>query len=166
MNFRFFYTWRTPLMTIAYGDMLVRIKVKPGAKFVLINESEDVNARNCSPKETNTIHVGYDLRGASEYILCSPDVVESWSHDTEQTLSELKKEHQWVDHHDENDFDSFIHDENLPLLDIHYSQKRKQLKKLTDKGELFCDPSMDRSECEARHFTSHISYYFNDPGSP
>ena len=105
-----FYTWRTPLSTFGYGDTLVRIKLKPNVRF----EPISVNDRDCSRLEgkDNVVYVDY-MGGpmwpanASEYLICSSGVVDSWSYGRAETLAEMERDAQWISTHSAADFDQY-----------------------------------------------------------
>lgn len=110
----FLYLWRTPVGSFGYGDLSIRIKLKPNVKFKLIGRFE----RKCpiSPEQdANTVYVwdgqGMNhLEGYSEYILCSSGPVESWSYGMPQALEEIKRELTWIFTHSENDYDRLVKD--------------------------------------------------------
>jgi hypothetical protein len=88
------YTWRTPLGTFGYGSSLIRLKLREGVNFKWIKQEE----RNCKifPKEETqqTVYVAVLNKGSgmSEYLLCSPKVVESWSKNSLGSKLEALKE--------------------------------------------------------------------------
>jgi hypothetical protein len=170
MNFPYLYTWRTPIMTVTYGHVQLRIKLKKGVKFVPIDEDRGSIHRQCNGDEIDTIHVGYTKTGVSEYILCSPSVVESWSYDTPEATREMEREQQWVTSHGRESFDLFVRDLNRDWLAEHvlneggYSQRLAALKSSGSKGEIFYADGVPKDR--ARHFSSKFKSYFNPGVSP
>lgn len=167
INFRFLYAWRTPWLSSPYGSALLRIKLKPGVRFVAINEYPSPDARNCHSGESGTIHVGYRSVGAesySEYILCSPDVVESWSVDTREALAEIDRERAWIGSHASDDYDSYVRRTDLDVIAAHLpaeetEPKLASLRELAGDGRIFYAPGVP--EDRARHFATKQPGYFN-----
>lgn len=96
------YTWRTPLGSFGYGNIQLRYKLKKGVTFKLIDESK----RNCrlytSSEKSNTIFVAWLHRpehiiNAVDYIICSPEVIESWSEGTYGAYYETAKERDFIE---------------------------------------------------------------------
>jgi hypothetical protein len=94
------FFWRTPAGTFAYGDMAMRVKLKPNAKFVLIDRVQ--RDKGCDyltqsfQKDAIFVHYFFKTKG-SEYILCSDKSVDSWSYGTQTHLDEIKTEVAFID---------------------------------------------------------------------
>ncbi len=89
----YLYTFRTPLATFGYGDVQIRIKLKAGVRFRYISSDQRHCDSYSSEERSSTVFVAYlDWIAATDYILCSPDVVESWSARTLGSRMEAEKE--------------------------------------------------------------------------
>jgi hypothetical protein len=92
------FLWRTPVGSFGYGPRAVRLKLKPNVKFVKV----EFDNRDCQTlKETYNVgktvftHASADIGNGdySEYIICSDDVVESWSTDMSFAAQEMSKDY-------------------------------------------------------------------------
>lgn len=88
----YLYTWRTPMGTFGYGDTQVRMKLKGDVEFKLIDMDERDCRRFPQEEKDNTIYVIIVHDYGSEYLLCSKNVLESWSRDTYGAQVESIKE--------------------------------------------------------------------------
>ena len=96
------YTALSPVSTFGYGMIPVRLKIKPGVKYILTLDSKFKEANQCKAyfkfgilteaSASNTIVVrimdAYDF-SLMEYNICSSDVIESWSYGTRQNYDEI-----------------------------------------------------------------------------
>ena len=114
-------TWRTPLGEFAFGDYLIRIKLKPNLKFFL-NAGEWEETGGCKylsdEDKKNTIIFGYYSGGKnfSDYVICSPEVIHSWSYGTPKIHQELLQEYVWVK----------MHEDQLDLFDRPYKTRKTE----------------------------------------
>lgn len=163
IRFDFLYTWRTPVETVEFGDTQIRLKLKPDARFVLVDETRE--SRNCRSDEKNTIHVGYRyaVEGSirSEYILCDPAVVESWSIDTKEAFAELERERAWILAHGESDYDRFERPNSIRSLlgTSIIGDLFSKIRQRSGDGRIFYAPGVP--EDRARHFSTKLPSYFN-----
>lgn len=177
------YTWRTPLGTFGYGDVAIRIKLKADTQFALIGEFD----RDCDrlPNPENTVYVAY-LKGmfpekgstdASEYLICSSNVIESWSYGTEDLLKEMQREATWAEAHETYDFDRYSKSkqieagENCILRALNLDGKNNSLETLLrnfaeiiemvkkSEGGVFYAAGVEHSL--DRHLQTRIPSYFN-----
>lgn len=84
---------RTPLATSIYGSFSYRVKLKPNVKYKLVDWTYGYS--KCyfpEAEKRNTVYVNQDKNGFSEYVLCSPEPVESWSFGTQEHLNEMDRE--------------------------------------------------------------------------
>lgn len=111
-NIKVLYMGLTPASTFPYGNSMVQLKVRPGVSFVNIENSwyEDNWGGDCSKvpqnKRDNVIVYKYRAFEDSghfgvygvylEYQACSPQVFESWSHDTSYNYDEIVKDYLWM----------------------------------------------------------------------
>jgi hypothetical protein len=94
-NKKYIYTWRTPLGSFGYGDILIRLKLKKNVKFKWLRQG--VPFACPQPDQENTVYVhsfefGFFLVTGVEYILCSKGPVESWSVGQRGTQIEAENE--------------------------------------------------------------------------
>lgn len=176
------YAWRTPLGTFGYGDTLIRIKLKAGVKFALISEFD----RSCDKLEgaEDTVFVAplagmFPERGslaASDYLICSSGMVESWSHGRPETFEEMRREALWAAGHGTKDFDRYSKasletgedcvlraipmdgtNTTLPTLLRNFAEIEQAIAK--KEGRIFYAPGVKPSP--ARHFSTRLPGYFN-----
>ena len=109
LNGHALYTAREPVGTFGYGRDSLRLKLKPGAKFVLVDsEKVDKNCASFKAKGYDVDHSIFVTKGMSEYIFCSDQPVESWSVDSALHLQEIKDDLDWIEKHSsEKSFDSY-----------------------------------------------------------
>lgn len=182
MPIDFLYLWRTPLGTYGYNQLSVRIKLKPGVRFVQIDD----NNRHCpidAAKDANSIYISYIPRvgqGYMEYLLCSSGPIESWSYGTPEHEKELKREKDWVSSHDPSQYDSMKRGENdqacfygFSIPDEHNDWSIKRLLSDLDfmrdlvvsgSGRIFYAQGVPQDR--ARHFETKLPGYFNPNGYP
>lgn len=169
IRFEFLYTWRTPLLTWHFGTQLARIRLKPKVKFVPIDITKgDPNRRNCAGVEPNTIHVAYSYlpdKGLmqSEYILCDPAVVESWSLGTPESAEEIRREQAWIIGRAPAEYDHFSRapdrDESKTAASLGLDFVDKLQKGVWLPERIFYAPGVP--ENRARHFSTKLPSYFN-----
>ncbi len=104
--------WRTPLGTFAYGTQLIRMKLKPETQFYWHKswEKDGGCSHLTSEQQKNTVVFGYyGGKNFSEYVICSPEVVESWSYQTTEIYNEVMAEYYWIknNYQDFTQFDRF-----------------------------------------------------------
>jgi hypothetical protein len=96
-GYKSLYTWRTPMGTFGYGTTQIRIKLKKGVVFKWVRK--DFGCNDLSDSEMkNTVLVNLPMPGhsLSDYQLCSPDVVHSWSKNTLGSKLEAMKELEYI----------------------------------------------------------------------
>lgn len=114
----YLFTWRTPLATFGYGDVQIRIKLKPDVKFKRISEYSN-DCRAYSPDLwKNTIFVAVFSFGATDYMICSPEVAESWSTRTQESKIEALNELNFIRAHKKG------HDVNYDAYGFAAGRKR------------------------------------------
>lgn len=94
----YLYTWRTPISTYAYGAIQIRLKLKKGVNFKWVIKNQGLNFRCPIPELEKTIYVmttTYE-KVVSEYLVCSSDVVESWSVFTKEAQLEAQNEYSYI----------------------------------------------------------------------
>lgn len=96
-KWKYLYAWRTPMGTFGYGSSQIRMKLRNDVKFKLIHQDK----RDCNKfkKEEieRTVYVSIIFNGGHEYLLCSKQVLESWSKNTKGSKLESLKEIAFID---------------------------------------------------------------------
>lgn len=108
------FAWSTALGSFGYGDTLFRFKIKPETHFkALLFDSKTNYKRNCkSFKEEygeeihSTVFVARLAWNPQyyEYIICSAQVIESYSFGTDEILEEVLNEKAWIETHSRDDY--------------------------------------------------------------
>lgn len=169
------YTARSAVSTFGYGPIPVRIKLKPGLVFLRI----DANHRQAicdGPIAQIERTVFYSSEGFEDWLICSAEVIQSWSYGTKPHYDEIVRDYvaqkgngeiayytigallafrgppanSWVDHH-------------LFSEDIFFDQL-KHLYKIaaSNLGEIFFNPDCSTSERTIEsHFHTDRPIYFN-----
>ncbi len=91
----YLYTWRTPIATYAFGDIQIRIKLKPNIKFKWFEKNRGEQRLTCpqaDQEETIYVLTTTYSKTVSEYLICSPKVMHSWSVNTKAAFYEAKNE--------------------------------------------------------------------------
>lgn len=95
----YLYTWRTPIATYAFGDIQIRLKLKPGVKFKWVVKNRGGPRFLCpQPDQDSTIYVLTTTyaKTVSEYLICSNKVLHSWSVGTKVAYFEAKNEFEYI----------------------------------------------------------------------
>jgi hypothetical protein len=132
------FAWRTPLGSHGYGRDSIRIKLKSDTKFFLIDDLQ----RECDYLKAQypeiykkTVwaahHVG--LNGYHEYLICSMNVVDSWSTGTSEHLLEMENEAAWIKKEIRNGTS-------------HYDKLNRSIKHLAYEGAIDSIDNVDWSE--------------------
>jgi hypothetical protein len=98
-NKKFIYTWRTPLGSFGYGDILIRIKLKKDVRFKWIRQNAPFACPQIDQEDTVYVHTfefGFFLVTGVEYILCSKGPVQSWSVGQKGSQMEAQNELQFL----------------------------------------------------------------------
>lgn len=165
-----------PLPTFGYGDLMFRIKLKPGTKFVFKIDPSGSAYDLCKnvPAEqakdsviVRNWHIGrlYGL----DYVLCGPGPIHSWSVGTKQGYEELKKSYEWTRSH--KDWITYVSSKeqrsylylNLDKMDFsekHLKKNFKTMQKMIEKGEsgVFYAPGTEKRMSD--HFASAKKSYW------
>lgn len=109
--FRQIYTSTSAVGTFGYGKYAIRIKLKPNIKYKLIFDNyKETTCYKLSKKEReNSLLVRawkYGSLNGVDYIICSSNIIASWSYGTSSHYDEMLKELRWVldPNHDIHDF--------------------------------------------------------------
>ena len=117
---RAFFT-RSPLASFMYGMYSYRVKLKPGLDFKL--EDWDDNhfmCRHPEEEKKHTVYVNHDLRnGFSEYVLCSNEVIDSWSFGTPEQYQEMVRERELIQKIGYKKVDGYIDPNRGPGTHVH-----------------------------------------------
>ena len=95
----YLYTWRTPLATYAYGKVQIRLKLKPHLKFKWLLKGREREHLFCPQvDQDSTVYVLTTTysKTVSEYLICSKEVIESWSTGTPHAYQEAKREFEYI----------------------------------------------------------------------
>lgn len=107
------YTWRTPLGTYGYGNISIRIKLKPNTKFfywpsifpppcdidkLMMSEKDSIPTRDLVFVRfaDGNSEQGNDVLSWAEFDICSTEVVESISLFQPEHLTEMELEIDWI----------------------------------------------------------------------
>ena len=132
------YTWRTPLGTFGYGSSLLRLKLKPNTKFKWIKKEDQNCIQFAADEKQNTVYVSLvGESGISEYFLCDPGVIESWSKNSLGAKLEAEKELDFIKNH---------LDSKLQTYDSYgvFSKHRKRLYVPAGDINLYFPPILDQ----------------------
>lgn len=184
------YTHINPAATFAYGLRAIRIKLKEGTKFKVSFLAEKEPSDFCSGflKQTewaDTVAVRV-FGGGTDYILCSPGPIESWSMGTTTHYDEIvssarwyfeqAERHNWIPYRqilpvipeigidplfisdDEGrDFDGHPFTQEQFAQSLHYHRDHVAEAKITYAPGVPADP--------ARHFATSKPIYWNSRGA-
>lgn len=96
---KYLYTWRTPVSTYAFGNIQIRLKLRKDIKFRwFIKNRGEVTFRCPADDQDNTVYVLTTTyqKVVSEYLICSPNVLESWSTHTLGAYYEAANEYDYI----------------------------------------------------------------------
>lgn len=125
------FTWRTPIGTFGYAaphGVSIRIKLRSGVKF-----NYSANGVDCDDShQMNSVNVSYVSDGSySEYVICSSDVIASWSFGMSEHFQEMIREKNWIQSHLVGEYDQFVRVKDLSwlneLLDSGYKIEQSNL---------------------------------------
>ncbi len=132
------FTWRTPIGTFGYGSfdgISMRIKLKNNVRFLFRRNGVD-----CSGEQLNSVNVSYNSDVSySEYVICSPSIISSWSFAREEHLREMLLEKEWVSTHAVGDYDQYVRPNNLEV----YFDEMKTMGFNIDRSALFFNFAID-----------------------
>lgn len=141
------FTWRTPIGTFGYAaphGVSIRIKLRDAVAFNYLP-----NGVGCDdPKQINSVNVVYVFGIYSEYVICGPDVIASWSFGTREHFEEMLSERNWVESHRVGEYDQFVK--------VKYSQWQNELKQSgyeIDLSKLFFNFAIDVGRNESVDWT-------------
>lgn len=166
------YLARTPISSFGYGPYAVRVKVRSDVSWKRI----DYSVTPCSSGNVDkTIYFRTKPVYESalfDIIVCSPQVIESWSYGTREHYDEIVKDVEWtiLKKRSEELTEMYINDPKFlnekgidgmdfrvegiyPRLKNHLNLSRE------NKGEIFSNPSISR---RAEHFQTRYPIYFNE----
>ena len=119
---RSLFTTQSPVATFGYGRVPLRFKIRDDIKMKLLISPrygeylcEDLiknKNRNVKSEEIyNTIFVRTEIQSSGfsfqEYIICSPQIIESWSYLTEEHFDEMLKDFKWATTKDYRDWEGY-----------------------------------------------------------
>jgi hypothetical protein len=100
---------RTPLATSIYGSFSYRVKLKSTVRYKLVPWNEaHYKCLYPESEKKNTVYVNQDPNGFSEYVLCSPGPVESWSFGVREHHSEMLREYDYIKKLGAKNVDGFL----------------------------------------------------------
>lgn len=184
---RSLYTISSAAATFGYGVIPLRFKIKPGVRFKLLvspstNECDGfVRANYATPSELKTtiftrLHKDGDF-SFFEHIVCSPNVISSWSFGYTFHYDEILADHTWMTTHPKQDWESYVHmnnenlyiDANIDKANLHtdftlksFLNKMRLLQALgaSKGGYLSAEGGQGYQTRIQKHFeTSHPSYF-------
>ncbi len=114
---RSLFTTATATGTLGYGDYPIRFKLKSGVKFKVARNQgwrcEDFLTSGLLKESelSTTVVARVEKRNDGfsflEFIVCSPRVIESWSHGTQEALDEMVREYAWITTHDHKEWEGY-----------------------------------------------------------
>ena len=179
------FSTATPVSTYGYGPVSIRLKLKPGTRFKII---ESVEGKTCKDilkrklikqSELNKVVVArfvqFNETSFLDYIVCSPQVISSWSYGTPEHYDEIHSDVEWRMTHDSAEWDSYVKmsgKETFPNssgLDVYettygenylkmYLSLHRSLAK-ANLGQIFFAEGEKRERSE--HFATNFPIYFN-----
>jgi hypothetical protein len=102
------FTTQSPSGSFGYGPIAARFKIKPHVKYVVRRMDTNRPCSSASDEEANnTVYVisweWYSNNGL-DYVICSTNVIESWSYDTKEHYDEVASDATWVLSHKPNEY--------------------------------------------------------------
>lgn len=166
------YLARTPIGSFGYGLYAVRVKVRADVQWKRI----DYGVIPCS---TGDIDKTIFFRTKPVYesslfdiIVCSPQVIESWSYGTKEHYDEIVKDVEWTINmkRSEDITEMYINDpkflnaQGIDGMDFRIEGLNPRLRahlkiSLENTGEVFAHPLLKRKH---EHFQTNYSIYFNE----
>lgn len=175
------FTWRTlytsqaPIATFGYGDIPIRLKLKPGVRFVYFKKTYSVPTKICDEDTERNLNAVY-FRGRDIYadiVVCSPQVLHSISYETKLHYNEMIRDYRHQKQTPETamvystqqtegifgaDVDTFDFSEQTLLSRL--SQLLKYIE--AGKGDLIYNPAVGMNDrTERQHFSTTYPTYFN-----
>lgn len=171
-----------PLATFGYGPIAFRIKLKPSVKFKIFNGSYDPQSNYiCTQysleEQMSTVIVriwnNENLTGV-DYILCSPQVIHSWSYNTKAHYDEIvaslswnndvEGRNNWIPYtylnHQSQLFNFNIDGHDWSPEILKYRMDKMQSKAAKGEGLIFYAPTAD-DKSEKFHFKTKRPIYWN-----
>lgn len=187
---RSLYTVYSPAGTFGYGTIPLRFKIKPGIRFKLLvnpstNKCEELKQEKLISSNSelrNTVFTRLVVRDGGfsflEQIICSPDVIESWSYGYTYHYDEILADHSWITTHHYYQWESYSKqdgkdkyiDANIDKdqygTDFSISAFRERMAFLRAVGEarlgyLAVEQSSDYRQKRNSHFQTSKPIFFN-----
>ena len=181
------FTVSSAAATFAYGNMPIRIKLKPHTRFrLLVNPPENIcendnPAWGISKTETlNTVFSRLVLRpdGLSflEHIICGKDVIESWSYGTKEHYDEVIRDYTWMTTKNYNYWEAYVKysgvdgfmginvDPDLKYVNFSpadFKSKIETWRNLSSQGFGQVMMRKNDNQTQAQHFKTAWPIYFN-----
>jgi hypothetical protein len=142
--------------TFGYGQMPLRIKVKPNVKYAFMESARTIDCKEMiaygittESEMQNTIFARYESRQYGlfqtvswfEYFICSPQVIESWSFATQEHYDEILRDAKWMTNQKQDEWIGYA----------KFGQSNVFFDHSLDKGSLGTDFSKD-SFMRSMHF--------------
>jgi hypothetical protein len=176
---------RSPISTFGYGPIPLRIKLMPGVKFKRDNEKSTCEGL---PEEATTVF--YRRDGVwSDWVICSPAVIHSWSVWTQSHYEEIQigfdahKNGDDVDYYSKFQFDKknifspnyfppsldgkahdILNHDGKDFREITFNEYIENILKnvIENKGEIFFNPTLrPHDKTPECHFRTMHPIYFN-----
>lgn len=92
---RMLFLVRSAIGTFGYGDLPVRVKLKPGTRLKVLENHPSYDCTNL--QEENTFYLNYqNFAHLSDFLICRPDVIESWSNVSETLYNEMIADYKYM----------------------------------------------------------------------
>ena len=170
------YLTQSPLATFGYGPVPLRMKLKPGTKVRVSNQSEvrlECKHLTAAEKQNTIIAAQWALAGGTglDYKLCSMGPIESWSYGTKQHYDEIIRDYNWVESHNYKDYELYYKKDGVDQLwdtsldghsfsnetFIKHMRNIRQLIELKLGGVFY----QDTGGTQVQHFKTKKSIYYN-----
>jgi hypothetical protein len=164
-----------PVGTFFYGDLPIRIKLKKNLNFKQIGYNDcrlDKRLSNRKIRENQTT-VFYDVRALPDggpvpngeylydFIICSPEVIESWSYGQKEHFDEVIRDLKWItDNANKGSFVSYTQLRNgEPGIDINF-EDRPFVRYFTHSKRRTEGQTIDGYEVNEKTLYKNISSFF------
>lgn len=175
-EFRPLFTIPSPFSTFGYGPISIRIKLKRNLKWKV----NDFGCSGTKEEYKNTIYVRN--KDYFDVVICSPEVIESWSVGYKEHYDEIIKDKNWIQKNDCSSDKCYIYqsaqfcsdsnmrcfNRNIDNYDFAERTFKSNLEVLLDfieseKSKLYCNPSVKKEDCTIEnHFQTNHPIYFNE----
>lgn len=179
------YTTTSPAATFGYGPVPLRFKIKPRVKYKVLHEDKiytcDQFVKNDLADESeflDTVFMRVVIRSELsfvDYIICSPQVIDSWSFGTIKNYDEIIKDYKWIQSKNYYNYETYVKrngqdyffDANIDLKYTDFSseylfQNLKMLRWIAESGLGGIYYSKSSAQTPSSHYNIQNPIYFNN----